>query len=164
MPYFAIACNLVTTAVHWNSSSWLYQGHSLQCPVKLSLLRGKKLSLQGMGRGGLPCCERSTLQTAQLLTLLMGQESYCSAQGKPTWIHILSMSTQVVTQKAISDESPQQGKPVCCCAVKKSRFFWAMLAHNRALFAWLIHTRLAFQQQAANKWFCHFSHNILVVW
>lgn len=57
-----------------------------------------------------------------------------------------------MTQKAISDEVPQQGKPRMLLYSKEKQISLSNAgSQQRALFAWVIHTRPAFQQQAANK-------------
>lgn len=62
------------------------------------------------------------------------------------------MSTSVVAQKAISDEGPQQGKPITLLYSKEKQISPSNAgSQQRALFAGVIHTRPAFQQQAANK-------------
>lgn len=56
--YFAVACNLITTAAHSNSSFWVTKTTAYTYLVKLSLLRGKYMlsptTEHGKGRRPVP--------------------------------------------------------------------------------------------------------------
>lgn len=80
--YVAVACNLIATLLHSNSSFWVYQGHSLHMPHEII---PSQREIHVLPSGGAWEGEESrdirhpSLWPPQLLVLLMGQEHYCSA-------------------------------------------------------------------------------------